>query len=436
VLPGYEILEQLGAGGFGEVRLARHRSLGRLVAVKRLRSFARADAGATERFRREARLLALIDCPQVVGVYDYRVSDGEALLVMEYVPGRPLDDLLRSEPPAAVAALRVLSDVAAALTAAAGRGIVHRDIKPANVFVLPAGGAKLGDFGLARITGDSAAFRTAAGLVTGTPAYLAPEVAAGGEPDLRSDAYSFAVLAYEVLAGRLPFDAGSIYALMAAHADAVPAAPSALVAGFPPEAEAALLAGLAKDPAARPLPADLVARLDAVPPQRWPGEVHPSPSRGAVRPAFRPPPLPLPQPRRRSQRRYLAGAGVAAVLAAGAVILVGRPFSADALTVRDVAVATTPANGATRCPLGSYVFTGQVATAGGGGTISTRWTQPDGRLAAVSQVRVARGQQVIHVVLRYDVRGDRSFDGVGRLTVLGPGPVRSATSVPIRYRCG
>ena len=111
-LPGYEVLEQLGVGGFGEVRLAKHRALGRLVAVKRLRSFARDDDGALERFRREARVLAMLDCPEIVGVYDFRFTDGDALLVMEYVPGCPLGDVLAEQSLTPEQLMRVLADVA------------------------------------------------------------------------------------------------------------------------------------------------------------------------------------------------------------------------------------------------------------------------------------------------------------------------------------
>lgn len=471
VLPGYEMLDQLGAGGFGEVRLARHRVLGRLVAVKRLRSFALEDDGATDRFRREARALAMLDCPQIVRVYDYRSGDGPggaALLVMEYVPGRPLDEMLAQGPLGGDRAVRLLGDVAAALDAAAARGIVHRDVKSANVFVLPDGSAKLGDFGLARITGDSSAFRTAAGLVTGTPAYLAPEVTAGGEPDVRADAYSFAVLAYECLVGRLPFDARSLYALAAAHADQEPPRPTTLLPGFPAAAEEALLAGLAKDPAARPLPARLVAELAradwsavvgrlggdggvtplsadartrAVTPRSAAIPEQPAPlptGSGVALPAF---PRPTGTGRRHGHRlTLLVATGLAVGAVAGAVGLAQRgddggaeePLAVDRLTV------TTVGSGQLRCPSDHVEFVAGLVASGGGGRLELRWTRPDGSTVPPVFLEAPAGTSRPEARLRYDISGERPLTGRARLVVVGARTgqqLGSAESMPIAYRC-
>ena len=264
-------MRPLGAGGFGEVVLARHRRIGRLVAVKRIHEHALADTEAIDRFRREARVLASTNCPSVVQVYDLQVDEKGAQLVMEYVPGQSLAEMLELGPLAAADALVLLKDVADALAAMAERGIIHRDVKPGNVFVLPDGHAKLGDFGLARALTDPSAFRTAGGPAMGTPAYFPPEVSQGvSEPDARSDAYSFAVMAYEVLTGGRPFDAPDALSLITAHWHNDPKPAAAVLPGFPDAAWRILSEGLDKDPGKRLLPVTLVSRLAAVPVAAWP----------------------------------------------------------------------------------------------------------------------------------------------------------------------
>ena len=268
---GYDLVRVLGAGGYGEVLLARQVSLDRLVAVKRIHAYLLTGPDDQARFRREARVLAALDAPTVVRVHDFVSQDSCAYLVMEHVPGRSLAELLDAGALPAPVALPVLRDVAEALRAANARGIVHRDIKPDNVFVLPDGRAKLGDFGLARVTADPAVFRTADGTMSGTPAYFAPESGLD-DPDVRSDAYSFAAMAFEVLTGRLPFDLADPAQMLAAHLSTPAPAADQLVAGFPPAAARALEAALSKDPQTRPLPWQLVEQLEAVPASHWPAD--------------------------------------------------------------------------------------------------------------------------------------------------------------------
>lgn len=268
---GYEFIRLLGAGGHGEVVLARHRALGREVAIKRILARHVSDEQASERFRREAKVLASTSSPTVVKVYDLIREDTAAYLVMEHVMGSSLSEILDGGPVPAADALPILRDVAEALAVMQARGVVHRDVKPGNVFVLTDGSAKLGDFGLARVVNDASIFRTAGPSDLGTPAYFPPEVSQdGAEPDSRSDAYSFAVMAYEVLTGRLPFTAPNPMSMITAHWLREPTEPREHLPGFPDAAWTALRSGLAKDPSLRSSPTDLVDQLAVVPADAWP----------------------------------------------------------------------------------------------------------------------------------------------------------------------
>lgn len=429
---GYETLRVLGAGGFGEVVLARHLALDRLVAVKRIHRHALAGSEALERFRREAIVLAGLEHPAVVRVYDFRSEDGDAVLVMEYVEGASLLDLMERGPVPVAAALKALSDVADALTAGAGHGIAHRDVKPGNVFVLPDGHAKLGDFGLARVVSDPSVFRTSDGSSIGTPAYFPPESGQGlSEPDARSDAYSFAVMAYEVLTGRLPYEGLGAVAMIAAHWTQEPPAPTDLVPGFPTEASEALLEGLSKDPARRPLPAELVRRLAAVPVTAWPAPPARASTRAPQTVIARPrqPVPPAPASPRRTRTWVLAAVpllGVAAV-----VVAQGRSDPAR-LEVTSVSVTVTPAFG--RCPSARFAFTALLRTNGSAGTLSGTWTQPDGTAEPPFALRVAKGQRTAKAVLTVSVGGARPLRGSAVLTLAGQGAQR-ATSPPVDYAC-
>lgn len=445
---GYETVRVLGAGGYGEVVLARQVSLDRLVAVKRIHAYLLSGPDDQARFRREAQVLAALDAPTVVRVHDFINEGSAAFLVMEHVPGRTLGDLLEDGglPPAR--ALGVLRDVADALRVADARGVVHRDVKPGNVFVLPDGRAKLGDFGLARVVADPAVFRTTDGSVSGTPAYFAPESGLD-EPDIRSDAYSFGAMAFEVLTGRLPFDMDDTVQLLAAHLSSPPPAADLLVPGFPPAAARALEAALSKRPTDRPLPWELVETLGSVPVSEWPGGgLSPAPARvGAAPETIRSPRASSPQavpalPSARRQRPRLA-----AVLATGAVLvavtvasLLSRPDAPqDAerpapVTVKALAVGTEPADGMGSCPLATYEFTGVVEIAGGEGPLEVAWTRPDGRDTTATVLDVAPGQQRATAVLTFQVTGELPLDGAAVFRVVSPQQL-TASSGPIRYGC-
>jgi len=251
--PGYTELSMLGSGGFGAVVLARHEESGSLVAVKYLRPELLDDPGFAAMFRDEARVLASIDDPNVVRLYEYFESPWGAAIVMELVDGVSLRDILsRQGGTSPEAALVVLQGSLLGLAAAHARGVVHRDYKPANVLVDGAGVSKLTDFGIAIRAGDRA-------VPAGTLAYAPPEQFSGGPASPAGDVYAATATFYECLTGRPPFTGDTEEALLSAHRSApVPLEPV-------PEALRPLVAaGMAKDPGNRPADAaSLVTELRA-----------------------------------------------------------------------------------------------------------------------------------------------------------------------------
>jgi hypothetical protein len=244
----YELTAPVASGGMGEVWAAHDDVLGRTVAVKLLKPEHAGDPTFIQRFRAEARNAASLAHPGIASVFDYGEADGVAYLVMELVPGEPLSALLaRCGPLALPHALDLLDQTARALQAAHDAGVVHRDVKPANLLITPDGRVKVTDFGIARATDASPITRT--GDVLGTVQYLSPEQATGGSATTASDVYALGVVAYEVLAGRRPFDEGTPVATALAH---VSTPPAPLPAAVPAPVAAVVLQALAKDPAHRP----------------------------------------------------------------------------------------------------------------------------------------------------------------------------------------
>ena len=253
----YEVLEPLGSGGMGEVYRARDTRLGRDVAVKVLHEGTALDADARRRFRGEGIALCRLSHPNVAAVFDVGAQGDVDFLVMELIPGASLAERLREAPLPAAEILPLALQLAEGLTSAHEGGIVHRDLKPANVRVTPEGRLKIVDFGLAfetRRSGDDSELvtMTIAGPVTGTLAYMAPEVLNGARADTRADVYSLGVVLYELATGRHPFPESGVIELLQAIANKTPAAPLSLRPELPDGFDTIVLGAMHRDPAKRP----------------------------------------------------------------------------------------------------------------------------------------------------------------------------------------
>lgn len=273
MIPGYTARRILGRGSMGEVLLAEQSGIGRLVALKRIPADAR-SAEATARLRHEGTALARMSHPNVVAIWDIVIADDGAYLVMEYVAGPSLREVLDGGPLTIPQALRVLRDISSGLQYAGSLGILHRDLKPGNVLLTPLGVAKVADFGLAKLLGDEGEFRTRAGNAMGTPVYMAPEqITAEADIDHRADVYSLGVLAFELLTGQPPFPVvgGDITSVLERHLTAPVPRPSSRAAGFPGEVEAVLLSALDKDRERRPPAGEWWRALAAAARRAWPG---------------------------------------------------------------------------------------------------------------------------------------------------------------------
>ncbi|MDH6290884.1 Stk1 family PASTA domain-containing Ser/Thr kinase [Rhodococcus sp. NM-2] len=252
----YELGEILGFGGMSEVHLARDVRLSRDVAIKVLRADLARDPTFYLRFRREAQNAAALNHPAIVAVYDTGEAETEAgplpYIVMEYVDGDTLRDIVRSEGPMAPRrAMEVISDVCAALDFSHRNGIVHRDVKPANVMINRAGAVKVMDFGIARAISDASSPMTQTAAVIGTAQYLSPEQARGEQVDARSDVYSLGCVLFEILTGEPPFKGDSPVAVAYQHVREDPQTPSAVNPDIPRELDSVILKAMSKNPANR-----------------------------------------------------------------------------------------------------------------------------------------------------------------------------------------
>ena len=244
-LGAYEVTGLIGHGAMGTVYLARHEELDRTAAVKVLQAIGD-DPAAIGRFRREGRAIALLRHPNIVTVYDYGEFEGTPYLIEEYIPGGSLADRLKQGRSDHATAIGWLRGMAAGLDYAHQKGIVHRDVKPGNVLMTQDGSPVLADFGLAKV--EQQATMTASGVATGTPAYMSPEqITDTGEIGPASDLYALATVAYEMLTGRLPYEADNVMRLLVAKIRDDPVSPLTREPALPRKVESILLRGLARD---------------------------------------------------------------------------------------------------------------------------------------------------------------------------------------------
>ena len=265
-LGDYEVGELLGSGGMGEVYAGEQPMIGKKVAIKVLKAEIAAEPGNVQRMLSEARSVNAIRHRSIVDIFNFgTLPDGRPYLVMEYLEGTALDTMLRKQGalvPHDVA--EFLEEICSALAAAHGRGIVHRDLKPGNVFIVSDGNSrnryvKLLDFGLAKGEASSEASRqTRAGMVVGTPDYIAPEQARGGTITPRTDLYSLGVMAFEMVTGALPFAADSVVELMMMHVQTPAPHVSSKIDFCPPALDALIYQLMSKAPEDRPRSAEAV----------------------------------------------------------------------------------------------------------------------------------------------------------------------------------
>ncbi len=255
----YEILHELGRGGMGVVYRARDTRLERDVAIKVLRTTSPEEAA---RLEQEAKAAATLNHPGIVVVYDFEAGFDGYFIAMEYVPGQPLDSLIRTEPATVAANLRpILVRLADAVAYAHRRGVIHRDLKPGNILVTPALDVKVLDFGIAARLDRAGAESPS---VCGTPFYMAPEQIRGEAPTPATDIYAFGTTAYHLATGRPPFSRGNV---IEAHLTQEPIDPRVLTPDLDPEIAEAILRCLAKEPGARFETAEDLREVLAAPPR-------------------------------------------------------------------------------------------------------------------------------------------------------------------------
>jgi tRNA A-37 threonylcarbamoyl transferase component Bud32 len=312
----YQLDELIGSGAAGTVYRARDLRLGRRVAVKRLRSDAFGGDEARARFEREAFALARVSHPHVLPVFDVSTDDDEAYFVTAFCADGTLADRIRTRPLTCPEVRDLVHDVAAGLVAMHQAGIVHRDNKPSNILRLD-GRWVIGDFGIARVEGDSALTQT--GAVIGTPDYWAPETARGATPTAAVEVYGLGCVAFEALAGRPPFRGATPLETGLLHATAAPPALPGGVRRKDPALAALVARMLDKEPGARPRPVEL-ADVPSAPADSSDTLVYPDPATVAITQPALPPTVAYPGvPRRghrRASRRVIFVCGVLAIAAA------------------------------------------------------------------------------------------------------------------------
>lgn len=251
-LPNYEVGEEIGRGGWGIVLEASHRTLERRVAIKALPRAFGADPDVRARFLAEARVVASLDHPHIVPLYDFVEHEGLCLLVMEMMPGGTLWDRFSDGDITPEQSCAVSVGVLTGLAHAHDQEILHRDVKPENVLFNSAGIPKLADFGIAKVVGDASSNRTATGVVMGTPAYMAPEQGAGRPLSPATDVYAVGAMLYELLSGQLPFEStGDALSQLYRHVHERPRPVQEIEHAVPEAVAEVVMRSLEKEPADR-----------------------------------------------------------------------------------------------------------------------------------------------------------------------------------------
>jgi ligand-binding sensor domain-containing protein/tRNA A-37 threonylcarbamoyl transferase component Bud32 len=411
----YRIIGQIGQGGMATVFKAYHAAMDRYVALKILPRQLAENPEFLGRFRQEARIIANLEHPHILPVHDYGESEGFTYLVMRYLDTGTLKDRLHARPLLLPEVDRAFSQLADALEYAHAHGVIHRDLKPSNVLVDARGNLFLTDFGIAKLLESSPQF-TGTGALIGTPDYMSPEQAQGLKVDQRTDIYSLGIILYEMVTGRVPFEAETPLAVILKHLNDPLPLPTSIKPDLSPAIERVLLKALAKAPDDRfasvaelheawkkalaevttlhaPPPAETIPLVGPVPP---PGPAAVAPPHAAA-PL---PPAPAPPARRRLPWGWIVAVGVVLVLAVcgGLVLLqivprflasgLGEPSPSPAATrVSTAPVAQTPPVGAALAQwtswvganhLWSVVVNGDEIIAGGRGL--TIWNRNTGAL--------------------------------------------------------
>ena len=336
----YQLEQLIGTGGMADVYLATDSLLGRHVAVKILHPQFAKDPVFIQRFRQEAQAAANLNQRNIVNVYDWGIDEGLDFLVMEYVEGSNLKDIiLGGGPLLPERAVEIAVAICSALEAAHANGLVHRDVKPQNIIVTPDKQIKVMDFGIARAAGGSAMTQT--GTILGTAQYISPEQAQGRTADPRSDLYSLGIVIYEMLTGKAPFDSESPVAIAYKHVREDPLPPSMVNPDISPELEAVVMKALAKNPENRyqnalEMQADLERCLEGAPVYATPLLSPEDAAMGAtqVLPASRP-------TARRPSRTWLWVLIILIVIAAAGVGAFAIIKSASGIKVPDLVGKTT-----------------------------------------------------------------------------------------------
>ena len=257
----YRLINSLGTGGMAVVYQAEDTMLERQVAIKLLRQRFSRDPAFRDRFHQEAKAAANLSHPNVVTVYDFGLDDNRLYIVMEYVPGTNLKDMINERGQFSIKdTIHLMSQACFGIGYAHRSGLVHCDVKPHNMLVTPGNRVKVTDFGIARVMATILPDEHH-DIIWGSPLYFAPEQAAGEAPQPASDVYSLGIILYEMLTGELPFKSDDPVELIYLHRDTEPAPPRQLNPKIPPVLEQIILKVMSKKPAARYRTADQLGRV-------------------------------------------------------------------------------------------------------------------------------------------------------------------------------